>query len=87
MRLRSPEDETVKPRPLAFLAQFDCASLAPLDREGLLPKTGLLSFFYELGSQRWGYDPKDCDCRSAFRFKGYPSDAAYLVGFRVVVVP
>ena len=45
-----PEDETVKPRPLAFLAQFDCASLAPLDREGLLPKTGLLSFFYELGS-------------------------------------
>ena len=35
----------------------------------------------------WGYDPKDCDCRSAFRFKGYPSDAAYLVGFRVVVVP
>ena len=67
-----PEDETVKPRPLAFLAQFDCASLAPLDREGLLPKTGLLSFFYELGSQRWGYDPKDAGCARVYWFDGAP---------------
>lgn len=48
------DDDTVKPRPLAFLAQFDCARLAELDPEGLLPRTGLLSFFYELGSQRVG---------------------------------
>ena len=67
-----PEDETVKPPPLAFLAQFDCASLAPLDREGLLPKTGLLSFFYELGSQRWGYDPKDAGCARVYWFDGAP---------------
>lgn len=67
-----PEDETVRPRPLAFLAQFDCAGLAPLDREGLLPKTGLLSFFYELGSQRWGYDPKDAGCARVYWFNGEP---------------
>ena len=55
-------DDEVKARPLAFLAQFNCAQLAPLDREGLLPKTGLLAFFYELDSQRWGFDPADAGC-------------------------
>ena len=46
------DDDDVKPRPLAFLAQVCCAALAPYDTDGLLPKTGVLSFFYELGSQR-----------------------------------
>lgn len=66
------DDDTVKPRPLAFLAQFDCARLAGLDPEGLLPRTGLLSFFYELGSQRWGYDPKDAGCARVFWFEEGP---------------
>lgn len=64
------EDDQVKERPLAFLAQFDCAQLAPLDPEGLLPKEGLLSFFYELESQCWGYDPKDAGCARVFWFEG-----------------
>ena len=64
------EDDQVKERPLAFLAQFDCAQLAPLDPEGLLPQEGVLSFFYELGSQRWGYDPKDAGCARVFWFEG-----------------
>ena len=64
------EDDQVKERPLAFLAQFDCAQLAPLDPEGLLPKEGVLSFFYELESQRWGYDPKDGGCARVFWFEG-----------------
>lgn len=64
------EDDQVKERPLAFLAQFDCAQLAPLDPEGLLPKEGELSFFYELESQRWGYDPKDAGCARVFWFEG-----------------
>ena len=42
----SGEPET---RPLSFLAQFDCAGLAPYDSGHLLPGTGLLSFFYETG--------------------------------------
>ena len=66
------DGEEGKPRPLAFLAQFDCARLAELDPEGLLPRTGLLSFFYELGSQRWGYDPKDAGCARVFWFDGEP---------------
>lgn len=64
------EDDQVKERPLAFLAQFDCAQLAPLDQEGLLPREGVLSFFYELESQRWGYDPKDAGCARVFWFTG-----------------
>ncbi len=44
-------------RPLSFLCQIDLAEAAPLDKTGLLPKSGLLSFFYELDSQPWGYDP------------------------------
>ena len=61
-------DDTVKPRPLSFLAQFDCAALTSLDPEGLLPETGLLSFFYEMESQAWGFDPKDAGCARVFWF-------------------
>ena len=61
-------DDEVKPRPLSFLAQFDGAALAPLDRDGLLPHEGVLSFFYELGSQRWGFDPKDAGCARVYWF-------------------
>ena len=35
-------------RPLSLLLQIDCADLAFLDREGLLPSSGQLYFFYEL---------------------------------------
>lgn len=62
-------DNEVKPRPLTFLAQFNCAELTSLDKEGLLPKEGLLSFFYEMGSQRAGYAPKDAGCARVFWFK------------------
>ena len=61
-------DGEVKPRPLAFLAQFDCAALAPLDRDSLLPREGVLSFFYEAVSQRWGFDPKDGGCARVYWF-------------------
>ena len=33
--------------PMAFIAQFDLAAVAPHDRAGDLPAHGLLSFFYE----------------------------------------
>lgn len=38
--------------PLSLLLQIDCADLAPLDREGLLPSSGHLYFFYELSEMR-----------------------------------
>ena len=62
-------DDTVKSRPLSFLAQFSCAELAALDTEGLLPKTGVLSFFYEMDSMCWGFDPKDAGCARVFWFE------------------
>lgn len=62
-------DNEVNPRPLIFLAQLNCAEITPFDREGLLPKEGVLSFFYEMDSQRAGYDPKDVGCARVFRFE------------------
>ena len=41
-------------RPLSLLLQVDCADLAPLDREGLLPASGQLYFFYELSQMNRG---------------------------------
>ena len=38
--------------PLSLLLQIDCAELASLDREGLLPTSGHLYFFYELSEMR-----------------------------------
>ena len=76
-------DKTVKDRPLGFLAQFDCAALTALDPEGLLPHEGILSFFYELDSQPWGYDPEDAGCARVYWFPdksvlapaaGFPED-------------
>ena len=63
-------DDTVKPRPLTFLAQFDCGALAAMDPEGLLPRTGILSFFYEMESARWGFDPADAGCGRVYWFDG-----------------
>ena len=34
--------------PLSFLMQINCKDLAPFDVEGLLPKEGMLYFFYEM---------------------------------------
>ena len=38
--------------PLSLLLQIDCSDLAFLDREGLLPSSGQLYFFYELSKMR-----------------------------------
>lgn len=62
------DDKEVKPRPLSFIAQFNCKEISSLDKEQLLPETGVLSFFYELDSQRWGYDPKDKGCARVYWF-------------------
>ena len=58
-------------RPLSFLLQINLAETAPLDKDGLLPRGGLLSFFYELDSQPWGYDPKH---RGAARVFWFPAE-------------
>lgn len=67
----SVDDSTgaIKPRPLAFLAQFDCSKFAAYDKDGLLPHTGLLSFFYSIESNRWGDDPEDAGCARVYWFE------------------
>ena len=46
--------------PLSFITQLDLRQMAAYDVEGILPRTGLLSFFYAAASQRaWGFDPVD----------------------------
>lgn len=56
-------------RPLSFMAQINLAEAAEFDKEGLLPKQGLLSFFYELETERWGFDAEDKACAKVFWFK------------------
>lgn len=62
---RSDEPVTV---PLSFLAQINMKDVAELDEENLLPKTGVLCFFYELNTMQWGFDPKDKGCARVFYF-------------------
>jgi uncharacterized protein YwqG len=50
-----------KRRPLDFLLQIDLAAVAPFAPPGLLPDQGLLTFFYDLVNQQWGYDPAETD--------------------------
>ncbi len=59
----------IKLRPLAFLAQFDCGKLVSYDKDNLLPHRGILSFFYSIESNRWGYDPKDEGCARVYWFE------------------
>ena len=61
-------NEGVKYRPLSFMAQFNLEELAKYDTEKLLPEKGLLSFFYDIDTMRWGYDPKDEGCAKVYYF-------------------
>lgn len=61
-------DKVKKSRPLSFLAQFNCADLAKYDKEGLLPRSGLLSFFYEEETAEWGYSPSHKGCARVYYF-------------------
>ena len=48
-------------RSLDFLLQIDFRDLRPFDCAKVLPSDGLLSFFYDVDEQPWGYDPKEID--------------------------
>lgn len=56
-------------RPLSFLCQINLEEISAYDKENLLPKTGLLLFFYEQESMRWGFDPEDAGCSRVFYFE------------------
>jgi len=46
---------------LAFVAQLNCEQTSTYDKESLLPKQGIISFFYCADQAAWGFDPKDKD--------------------------
>lgn len=46
--------------PLSFIAQINFAEMwAAGDLDDAFPREGILSFFYDLSVQPWGYDPKE----------------------------
>ena len=59
-----------KNMPLVFLAQLSCAELAPYDINHELPETGLLSFFYALDNECYGYENRDVAGFRVFWFDG-----------------
>ena len=48
--------------PLSFLAQINLEEVNSLDKDRLLPSTGMLYFFYELETEEWGYHPESKGC-------------------------
>ena len=52
--------------PLSFLLQINCEEIAEYDTDRLLPDTGMLYFFYELQTMKWGFDPKDKGCARVY---------------------
>ena len=64
------ENSEMKTRPLSFLAQIDLKEVSKLDEEHLLPNDGILSFFYDLETMTWGFDPDDKGSARVFYFPG-----------------
>ena len=48
-------------RVLDFVVQVDLAEITGFAPSGILPTSGLLTFFYDLENQPWGYDPAELD--------------------------
>jgi uncharacterized protein YwqG len=48
-----------KDQPLAFLAQINLHDMRNFDFCNILPREGLLQFFYDAQQRTWGFDPKD----------------------------
>lgn len=61
-------DGEVKERPLSFMAQINLRDVAEYDEEGILPKTGMLSFFYDLMTMKWGFEAEDRGCARVYYF-------------------
>lgn len=56
-------------RPLSFLCQINLEEICTYDKDTLLPKTGLLLFFYEQETMRWGFDPEDEECSRVYYYE------------------
>lgn len=66
---KTKKEETIT-KPLAFIAQINLSETGPFDKESLLPKTGLLYFFYSAEQEVWGFDYKDKNKFKVFYWDG-----------------
>ena len=62
-------DGIKKSRPLSFLAQIDLSETHPFDNDGKLPDRGMLYFFYETETMKWGFSPDDNGCARVYYFE------------------
>lgn len=67
-------------RPLSFFCQINLTEVRDYDKDGVLPHSGMLYFFYECESSLWGFDPED---KGAARALYYDS----IDGFTPVELP
>lgn len=67
-------------RPLSFFCQINLSDVKKLDKEGVLPEEGMLYFFYECESLRWGFEPDDKDAATVIYFES-------IRGFHPVELP
>jgi len=63
-------DGTITNRPLSFLAQIDCEEASNFDKESVLPKKGMLYFFYELETMTWGLASEDKNSAKVYHYSG-----------------
>lgn len=61
-------------KPLSFIAQINLFEASQFDTENLLPKKGLLYFFYNAEQDAWGFDPKDQNKFRVLYFDGNVSE-------------
>lgn len=59
---------------LSFIAQINLSEVSKFDTENLLPKEGLLYFFYNAEQDAWGFDPKDQNKFKVLYFDGNVSE-------------
>lgn len=85
--IRSAPEESVWPdrtsaRHLDFLLQINFAEVSRHDSTGILPRSGLLSFFYDAEYQPWGYDPKNRDgSKVVYTREGIPLERFVMEGY------
>lgn len=53
------ESEQTITKSLSFIAQINLSEISQFDSENLLPKSGILYFFYASKQDAWGFDIKD----------------------------
>lgn len=62
-------------RPLDFLLQLNLSDLRNLEMARLLPRGGILSFFYDLQAQPWGFQQSDGDL---FKVVHFPETSTFV---------